>query len=75
MKRLAIALAAAIFAGQAGAAEYLEKSEMQNARAFSPAVVTEGGRTVYLAGQRTLADENGTNIAGISRRRHAPSSS
>ena len=29
MKRLATALAAALLAGQAGAAEYLEKSEMQ----------------------------------------------
>jgi 2-iminobutanoate/2-iminopropanoate deaminase len=64
MKRLVIALAAAIFAGPAGAAEYLEKNELQKARAFSPAVITEGGRTVYLAGQTTLADENGTNIAG-----------
>ena len=64
MKTLAIALAAALFAGQAGAAEYLEKSELQKARAFSPAVITEGGRTVYMAGQTTLADENGNNIAG-----------
>jgi len=64
MKKLVIALAAAMFAGQAGAAEYLEKSELQKSRAFSPAVITEGGRTVYLAGQTTLADENGNNIAG-----------
>jgi len=34
MKRLVIALAATLIAGQAGAAEYLEKSEMQKARAF-----------------------------------------
>ena len=64
MKRLPIALAAILFAGEAGAAEYLEKTEMQKARAFSPAVITEGGRTVYMAGQTTLADENGNNIAG-----------
>ena len=51
MKRLMIALAATVFGlASAGAAEYLEKSEMQKARAFSPAVVAEGGRTVYLAG-------------------------
>ena len=28
------------------------------------AVVSEGGRTVYLAGQTTLTDDNGGNIAG-----------
>src|SRR3954469_23733388 len=66
MTKLLIALAAAasLAAANAHAAEYLEKSEMQKARAFSPAVITEGGRTVYMAGQTTLADENGKNIAG-----------
>src|SRR5205807_680123 len=64
MKKLAIALAVAMFAGHAGGAEYLEKNDLQKARAFSPAVITEGGRTVYMAGQTTLADENGSNIAG-----------
>src|SRR5947208_14673330 len=64
MKRIVITLAAALFAGHADAAEYLEKTEMQKSRAFSPAVITEGGRTVYMAGQTTLADENGNNIAG-----------
>ena len=66
MKNLVIALVTAAVFGltSANAAEYLEKSEMQKARAFSPAVVSEGGRTVYLAGQTTLTDENGANIAG-----------
>jgi len=65
MKPFAIILtAAALLAGGADAAEYLEKNDMQKARAFSPAVIAEGGRTVYLAGQTTLTDENGTNIAG-----------
>jgi 2-iminobutanoate/2-iminopropanoate deaminase len=65
MKSLIIALAAGMFAtGTASAAEYLEKSDMQKARAFSPAVIAEGGRTVYLAGQTTLTDESGANIAG-----------
>jgi 2-iminobutanoate/2-iminopropanoate deaminase len=63
MKYLAIALL--LFgASTAEAAEYLEKSDMQKARAFSPAVIAEGGRTVYLAGQTTLTDESGANIAG-----------
>ena len=61
---IALAVAASLAATQAHAAEYLEKSDMQKARAFSPAVIAEGGRTVYLAGQTTLADENGANIAG-----------
>jgi enamine deaminase RidA (YjgF/YER057c/UK114 family) len=65
MKRLAAVLAsAALLTGSAHAVEYLEKNDMQKARAFSPAVIAEGGRTVYLAGQTTLADENGNNIAG-----------
>ncbi|MEN3378191.1 MAG: 2-iminobutanoate/2-iminopropanoate deaminase [Hyphomicrobiales bacterium] len=65
MKKFALALTAILFAaGPAGAAEYLDKTDMQKARAFSPAVVSEGGRTVYLAGQTTLTDENGANIAG-----------
>lgn len=44
--------------------EHLEGSEWQKARSFSPAVVTEGGRTVWLAGQTTLVDLDGRDIAG-----------
>ena len=44
--------------------EYLEGSEHQKSRAFSPAVMTEGGKTVWLAGQTALVDEDGANIAG-----------
>jgi len=66
MTKFVAALLAAIscFAGLAEAAEYLEKNDMQKARAFSPAAITEGGRVVWMAGQTTLADENGNNIAG-----------
>jgi len=64
MRHLVTALAILFAITGANAAEYLEKTEMQKARAFSPAVVTEGGKTVYLAGQTTLTDENGANIAG-----------
>ena len=64
MRALAIALAAALLAGPAGAAEYLEKNDLQKSRAFSPAVITQGGRVVWMAGQTTLSDENGNNIAG-----------
>lgn len=43
---------------------YLESNEMQKARAFSPAVITEGGRTVWLAGQTTTTDLQGRDISG-----------
>jgi hypothetical protein len=43
---------------------YLESNEMQKARAFSPAVITEGGRTVWLAGQTTTTDLDGHDISG-----------
>ena len=35
----------------ATAAEYMEKTPFQLSRAFSPGVVTEGGRIVWVAGQ------------------------
>jgi enamine deaminase RidA (YjgF/YER057c/UK114 family) len=44
--------------------QYLEKSEFQASRAYSPAVITEGGRIVWLAGQTALRDEAGNDIAG-----------
>ena len=64
MKLCAAFLASALLIGSAQAAEYLEKNDMQKARAFSPAAISEGGRVVWMAGQTTLADENGNNIAG-----------
>ena len=45
-------------------AEYLEKTEFQTSRAFSPAVITQGGRTVWLAGQTATRDQAGNDIAG-----------
>jgi len=44
--------------------EYLPPSEFQNARAFSPAVITQGGRIVWLAGQTATRDSAGNDIAG-----------
>jgi 2-iminobutanoate/2-iminopropanoate deaminase len=43
---------------------YLEPSERQRARAFSPAVITEGGRIVWLAGQTATEDADGKDISG-----------
>jgi len=45
-------------------AEYMEKSEQQKKRAYSPAVVTQGGKTVWLAGQTATQDEQGNDISG-----------
>lgn len=44
--------------------EYLEGTEFQNSRAFSPAVITQGGKTVWLAGQTATVDESGKDISG-----------
>jgi enamine deaminase RidA (YjgF/YER057c/UK114 family) len=44
--------------------EHLEGTPFQKSRAFSPAVITEGGRTIWLAGQTTTIDENGNDISG-----------
>ena len=44
--------------------EYLEGTDFQKSRAFSPAVITEGGRTIWLAGQTTVVDESGKDISG-----------
>jgi 2-iminobutanoate/2-iminopropanoate deaminase len=44
--------------------EHLEGTEFQKSRAFSPAVVTEGGRTVWLAGQTATTDAQGKDISG-----------
>lgn len=44
--------------------EYLEGTAFQKTRAFSPAVITEGGRMVWLAGQTTTQDATGNDISG-----------
>ncbi len=47
----------------ASAAEYMEKTAFQLSRAFSPGVVTEGGKTVWVAGQTATRDNDGRDIA------------
>lgn len=42
---------------------HLEGTAFQKSRAFSPAIVTQGGRTVWLAGQTTTTDRDGNSIA------------
>jgi enamine deaminase RidA (YjgF/YER057c/UK114 family) len=47
----------------ATAAEYMEKTPFQLSRAFSPGVITEGGKTVWVAGQTATRDNDGRDIA------------
>ena len=44
--------------------DYLEGTDFQKSRAFSPAVVTQGGKTVWLAGQTATINAAGKDIAG-----------
>ena len=44
--------------------QHLEGTDFQKSRSFSPAVITEGGRVVWLAGQTTVTDLQGRDIAG-----------
>jgi enamine deaminase RidA (YjgF/YER057c/UK114 family) len=48
----------------AGAQKHWIKRDSAQARAYSQAVVTEGGRTVWLAGQVGAADASGRSLAG-----------
>ncbi len=45
-------------------ARYLEGDAYQKARGFSPAVITRGGRTIWLAGQTATQDLNGKSLLG-----------
>ena len=53
-----------LLAAAAHAAQYLELTARQKERAFSPAVITEGGKTVWLAGHAGLEDASGKSLAG-----------
>jgi enamine deaminase RidA (YjgF/YER057c/UK114 family) len=63
MKRLLVVAALACSAIPAYAAEYMEKTPFQLSRAFSPGVITEGGKTVWVAGQTATRDNQGGDIA------------
>ncbi len=44
--------------------EYLEGTDTQRSRAYSPAVISEGGKTIWLAGQTATVDVAGKDISG-----------
>ena len=43
---------------------HLEGTDYQRNRAFSPAVISEGGKTIWLAGQTATTDDGGNDISG-----------
>ena len=45
------------------AAEYMEKTPFQLSRAFSPGVITEGGKIVWVAGQTATRDNDNRDIS------------
>jgi 2-iminobutanoate/2-iminopropanoate deaminase len=49
--------------GAADSKEYL-KGDRPQQRGYSQAVITEGGRIVWLAGQTATMDDNGRSLAG-----------
>lgn len=59
----AVLLAAVGLAPPTDARDYL-KAERAQSRGFSPGVVTEGGKTVWISGQTGLVDEQGKSMAG-----------
>jgi enamine deaminase RidA (YjgF/YER057c/UK114 family) len=63
LRALSLALVAVTaLAGAARAAEFIEGNERTKARAYSPAVITEGGRIVWLAGMGGTTAADGTPI-------------
>ncbi len=58
------ALAAILLAGTPVLARDYLKAERAQSRGFSPGVVTEGGKTVWVSGQTGLVDEQGKSMAG-----------
>jgi enamine deaminase RidA (YjgF/YER057c/UK114 family) len=46
-------------------AEYMDKTPQMMTRAYSPGVITDGGRIVWLAGQTGFRDENGKEMVGF----------
>ncbi|MFL6799911.1 MAG: RidA family protein [Xanthobacteraceae bacterium] len=58
------ALAALLACPAAGLARDYIKGERPQQRGYSQAVITEGGKTVWLAGQIAMVDDAGKSLAG-----------
>jgi enamine deaminase RidA (YjgF/YER057c/UK114 family) len=57
------AMSTFVLAAVADSKEYL-KGDRPQQRGYSEAVITEGGKTVWLAGQIALTDDTGKSLAG-----------
>jgi 2-iminobutanoate/2-iminopropanoate deaminase len=64
IRAMVTAIALAGLTAAAIGAEYMEKNERQKLRAYSPGVMTEGGRVLWMAGQTGLRDEQGKDNSG-----------
>jgi 2-iminobutanoate/2-iminopropanoate deaminase len=53
----------AAYTASASAAEFIEGNDRTKSRAYSPAVITDGGRIVWLAGMGGTTDADGKPIA------------
>jgi enamine deaminase RidA (YjgF/YER057c/UK114 family) len=62
---LAAATALTGFVSPSISAEYMEKTPQMMNRAYSPGVITDGGRVVWLAGQTGFRDETGKEMVGF----------
>ena len=58
----AIAVLLVALPAAAAAAEYLEKTPFQLSRAFSPGVVSEGGKIVWVAGQTATRETSASYV-------------
>ena len=69
MRTMAHVLAAASIvvglAAPAVSAEYMEKNQQIASRSYSPGVISDGGRIVWLAGQTGFRDEQGKEVVGF----------
>jgi 2-iminobutanoate/2-iminopropanoate deaminase len=74
MKPIWIAATLALFASAPVEARDYLKQERAQSRGFSPGVVTEGGKIVWVSGQTGLVDEQGQSMAGNFEGRRASSS-
>jgi 2-iminobutanoate/2-iminopropanoate deaminase len=64
MTRKWLLVALALLAGSGVEAREYLKQERAQSRGFTPGVVTEGGKIVWVSGQTGLVDEKGASMAG-----------
>ena len=63
MRQLFITVLVLILSVSAQAAQYMDKTEFQALRAYSPGVITQGGKIIWVSGQTALVDANGQDIS------------